>query len=109
MSTDLHDLSLLLDSKVPILVIESFEEPRVLEMITGLAVQRTLPLFTWSITEGLNRLGFGAEPETADTPDATRVQCAHRWARLGVSHPTRRAAWRRYWCISTAGPRLRTR
>lgn len=73
MSTDLNDLGLLLDSKVPILVIESSEEPRVLEMITGLAVQRTLPYFTWSITEGLNRLGFGAEPESIDSPDATNV------------------------------------
>ena len=71
MSTDLNDLSLLLDSKVPILVIESSEEPRVLEMITGLAVQRTLPYFTWSITEGLNRLGFGVNPEPMDSPAAT--------------------------------------
>jgi len=42
-------------------------------MITGLAVQRTLPYFTWSITEELNRLGFGAEPEPIDSPDATNV------------------------------------
>lgn len=71
--TDFHDLSLLLDSKVPIIVIESFEEPRVLEMLTGLAVTRTLPMFTWSITEGLNMLGFGAAPEPVDQPDATHV------------------------------------
>ena len=57
--TDLKDLILLLDSKVPLLVIESYEEPRVLEMITRLAVNRVSPLFTWSATEGLNRLGFG--------------------------------------------------
>jgi SpoVK/Ycf46/Vps4 family AAA+-type ATPase len=73
MSNDLHDLSLLLDSKVPILAIESFEEPRVLEMITGLAINRTLPLFTWSVTEGLNRLGFGAEAESIESTDATNV------------------------------------
>ena len=73
MSSDLNDLCLLLDSRVPILVIESYEEPRVLEMITGLAVSRTLPLFTWSITEGLNRLGFGEMPESADAADATAV------------------------------------
>ena len=73
MSTDLNDLDLLLDSKVPILVIESSEEPRVLEMITGLAVQRTLPHFAWSINEGLNLLGLGAEPEPIDSPDATNV------------------------------------
>ena len=61
MSSDLNDLGLLLDSKVPILVIESFEEPRVLEMITRLAVKKALVLYTWSMTEGLNRLGFGSD------------------------------------------------
>ncbi len=73
MTTDLHDLELLIDSKIPIVVIESFEEPRVLEMLTALAVTRTLPLFVWSVTEGLNRLGFGAEPEESENPDATSV------------------------------------
>ncbi|MBD3646884.1 MAG: ATPase, partial [Pseudomonadales bacterium] len=62
MSSDLNDLSLLLDSRVPILVIESWEEPRVLEMITRLAVNKTLPLYCWSVTEGLQRLGFGSDP-----------------------------------------------
>ena len=74
MSSDLKDLGLLLDSKVPILVIESFEEPRVLEMITRLAVKRALPLYAWSITEGLNRLGFGNRLSPADkSEDATDV------------------------------------
>lgn len=71
-TTDLHDLELLLDSKVPILVVESFEEPRVLEMITRLAVNRTSPLYTWSATEGLHRLGFGdglSEDEDAREPE----------------------------------------
>ncbi|MDA0788559.1 MAG: AAA family ATPase [Proteobacteria bacterium] len=63
---DLNDLGLLLDSKVPILVIESYEEPRVLEMITRLAVNRASPLFTWSATEGLHRLGFGEDVGEGD-------------------------------------------
>ena len=78
MTSDIKDLSLILDSKVPILVIESHEEPRVLEMITGLAVTRALPMLVWSITEGLNRLGFG---ETAEQGDAFR-----RAGRLQVQH-----------------------
>ena len=73
MSSDLKDLGLILDSKVPILVVESFEEPRVIEMLTGLAVQRALPFYVWSITEGLNLLGFGSRPEEVEKPDATRV------------------------------------
>ncbi|MFT7220940.1 MAG: SpoVK/Ycf46/Vps4 family AAA+-type ATPase, partial [Candidatus Azotimanducaceae bacterium] len=43
------------------------------ELITGLAVKRTLPLFIWSITEGLNRLGFGAKPESVDTTEPEAV------------------------------------
>lgn len=45
-----------------------------LEMLTGLAINHTLPLYTWSITEGLNMLGFGAAPpENQPEPDATHV------------------------------------
>ena len=74
MTTDLNDLSLLLDSEVPILAIESFEEPRVLEMITRLAVNRASPLFTWSATEGLNRLGFGERvKDNEDSKDSANV------------------------------------
>ena len=77
MTQDVNDLGLLLDSKVPILVIESFEEPAVLEMITRLAVQRTSPLYTWSVTEGMNRLGFGSrvgDPDEIEEPtDALRI------------------------------------
>jgi SpoVK/Ycf46/Vps4 family AAA+-type ATPase len=73
-SSDLNDLSLLLDSKVSLLVIESFEEPRVLEMVTRLAVKRALPFYTWSVTEGLNRLGFGSGvPLDANTTDPEQV------------------------------------
>lgn len=73
MNADLNDLNVLLDTRVPILVIESNEEPRVLEMITRLAVKRASPLYTWSITEGLGRLGFGSGVETETSPDATAV------------------------------------
>ena len=64
LNADQKDIGLLLESKVPILVIESYEEPRVLEMITRLAVSRTSPLYIWSVTEGLNRLGFGSGIES---------------------------------------------
>jgi len=52
---DIHDLGLVLDSKVKLVLIESWDERRVLETLTGLAVRRGLSLFTWSITEGLRR------------------------------------------------------
>lgn len=62
MKNDIHDLGLVLDSKVKLVLIESWDEPRVLETLTGLAVKRGLGLHTWSVTEGLQRLGFGGEP-----------------------------------------------
>ena len=61
MKNDIHDLGLVLDSKVKLILIESWDEPRVLETLTGLAVKRGLGLHTWSVTEGLQRLGFGGE------------------------------------------------
>ncbi len=61
MKNDIHDLGLVLDSKVKLVVIESWDEPRVLETLTSLAVKRGLGLYTWAVTEGMQRLGFGAE------------------------------------------------
>ena len=58
---DIHDLGLVLDSKVKLVVIESWDERRVLETLTSLAIKRSLGLYTWSVTEGLQRLGFAAD------------------------------------------------
>ena len=62
LKNDIHDLGLVLDSKVKLVVIESWDEPRVLEILTSLAIKRGLGIYTWAVTEGLQRLGFGGEP-----------------------------------------------
>jgi SpoVK/Ycf46/Vps4 family AAA+-type ATPase len=58
---DIHDLGLVLDSRVKLILIESWDERRVLETLTSLAVKRGLGLFTWAVSEGLQRLGFGGD------------------------------------------------
>ena len=63
MKNDIHDLGLVLDSKVKLVVIESWDEQRVMETLTSLAVKRGLGLFTWAVTEGMQRLGFGGDPQ----------------------------------------------
>lgn len=56
---DTHDLNLILDSRVPIVVLETYEEKRALQLLTRIAVKRACSLHCWSATEGINHLGFG--------------------------------------------------
>lgn len=62
MKNDIHDLGLVLDSRVRLIVVESWDEQRVLETLSALAIRRGLGLYLWSVTEGVQRLGFGGEP-----------------------------------------------
>lgn len=57
---DLHDLELLLRSETPILLIESLEEPRILELFTRLGLSLAEPVFCWTMTDGLRRAEFDA-------------------------------------------------
>lgn len=65
--TDRHDLQLILNSGVPIVVIQTTDEARFLEMLTQIAVASPSatyrPLFRWSITDGLQRLDLDLEPQ----------------------------------------------
>lgn len=72
MKNDIHDLGLVLDSKVKLILIESWDEPRVLETLTGLAVRRGLGLNIWSVTEGLQRSSFagGSSDGATQEPEA---------------------------------------
>lgn len=58
---DSHDLSLVLDSKVPIVVIETFDEKRALDMLLKVANVRRKTIFRWSVTDGLARMSFGPQ------------------------------------------------
>ncbi len=70
---DAHDLNLVLQSKVPLIIIESFEENRVLDLLTRVSIKNTRTMSVWSITDGLRPLGYSAtsndeaiiEPEEA--------------------------------------------
>lgn len=53
---DIRDLTAVLRSKTPIVVIETYEEYRVVDMLKRVANVLYQPLFTWSITQGLTRV-----------------------------------------------------
>ncbi len=66
-----HDLELILRSRTPIVVIESQDEKRMLEMLQAITVARAsqeyTPLFRWTITDGLQRLDIALEPQAINS------------------------------------------
>ena len=71
---DLHDLELVLLSRNPILVIESLEEPRVVQLFARLGLRLGHPMFQWSVTEGLKRLemDFEAQRHNSEPTDVLK-------------------------------------
>ncbi|HEX9644552.1 MAG TPA: ATPase, partial [Acidimicrobiia bacterium] len=59
---DAHDLAVLIDSHYPLVYIESHEEERVIDLCQRVGRKLGLPLFTWSVTEGLHRREAGYSP-----------------------------------------------
>ncbi|WP_299798527.1 AAA family ATPase [uncultured Shewanella sp.] len=66
---DIRDLTAVLRSNTPIVVIETYEEYRVIELLKKVSSILYQPLFSWSITQGLTRLDrsigtqkFNSEP-----------------------------------------------
>lgn len=66
-----RDIELILRSRTPILVIESQDEARTLDLlhaiVMGSARDQYLPLFRWTITDGLQRLDIALEPQAINS------------------------------------------
>ncbi len=62
-----HDLEVILRSRTPIIVIETKDEARVLGMLQSIAIasagEQYLPLFRWTVTDGLQRIDIELEPQ----------------------------------------------
>lgn len=69
--SDKHDLELLINGHVPIINVETFEERRAVDQITSVAKLTHLPVFRWTITEGLKRIDIdlGSQKHISE-PDA---------------------------------------
>jgi SpoVK/Ycf46/Vps4 family AAA+-type ATPase len=75
-----RELATLINSRIPLIVIESRDEPRVLELIASLATELArpahTPVFQWTSTEGLRRrdvdLG-GAQRHNAEPTEVLRA------------------------------------
>jgi SpoVK/Ycf46/Vps4 family AAA+-type ATPase len=62
-----HDLEVVLRSRTPIVIIETRDEARMLDMLQSIAVagisDSYMPLFRWTITDGLQRIDIALEPQ----------------------------------------------
>jgi len=69
-----HDLEVILRSRTPIIVIETRDEARMLAMLQSIAISGAsanyLPLFRWSVTDGLQRLDIELEPQALNSEPA---------------------------------------
>ena len=63
------ELLLLINSRNPILTIETSEEERAEQLLLEVATQLGVPLFTWSVTTGLARF-HGSPIYSSETPEA---------------------------------------
>jgi len=66
-----HDLEILLRSRTPIIVIETHDESRILDILKSLSIgaasDEYMPLFRWTVTDGLQRLDIDLEPQTINS------------------------------------------
>lgn len=63
----LHELKTLIASMHPVATIESSEEERIEELLRAVAAELRVPLFTWTVTRGLQRIdGQGTVHGTAN-------------------------------------------
>src|SRR5918992_5887854 len=52
----LHELKTLITSLHPVATVYSFEEERIEGLLRAVAAELKLPLFTWTVTKGLQRI-----------------------------------------------------
>jgi len=73
-----RDLELILRSRMPIVVIETRDEKRMLDLLRNITMSRAtdgyVPLFRWTVTDGLQRLDIDLEPQlhNSEPPDVLK-------------------------------------
>ncbi|GAB6195615.1 AAA family ATPase [Lysobacter xanthus] len=76
--SELHDLVALIRSNTPLIVIETRDEARVVELFRQALMHTWRELYRWTITEGLRRIDLDREDPPHVAPDATNTFQAMR-------------------------------
>ena len=72
---DVNEIKLLLDARIPLLVIETYEEKKALDVLLKVANKQGKDLHRWSLTDGLTRMSFGPQlvPKGSELNDAEEM------------------------------------
>ncbi|MDR6990004.1 AAA family ATPase [Luteimonas sp. 3794] len=76
--SELQDLAALIRANTPLIVVETPDEPRAVELFRQSLVQVWRALYRWTITEGLRRVDLDGESETDTAADASNTLAAIR-------------------------------
>jgi hypothetical protein len=76
--SELNDLTTMVRAATPLLVIETVDEQRVIDCFRHVIAQSLVPLWRWTMTEGLERLDFNGPRDQEIAPDATSTLNAIR-------------------------------
>lgn len=71
--SELQDLTALIRASTPLIVIETQEEQRIVELFRQSLMQVWRALYRWTITEGLRRIDLDREDPPEGPPDASAV------------------------------------
>ncbi|MCW5581033.1 MAG: AAA family ATPase, partial [Luteimonas sp.] len=78
--SDLQDLAALIRADTPLIVIETPDEPRTVDLFRQSLTHVWRALYRWSITEGLRRIDLDGEDPVDAAPDASTTLAAIRQA-----------------------------
>ncbi|MEO6518415.1 MAG: AAA family ATPase [Pseudoxanthomonas sp.] len=78
--TELQDLTALIRANTPLIVIETQDEARIVDLFKQALSQVWRALYRWSITEGLRRIDMDREDDAEGPPDASAALQAMKQA-----------------------------
>ncbi len=70
---DLHELETLLKSPMPLIVIETHEEPRVIDLFQRIVKRLPTLIFEWAVTDGLQCFDVDMSPQRHNSKPAELV------------------------------------
>jgi SpoVK/Ycf46/Vps4 family AAA+-type ATPase len=85
---DRRDLEIILRSRTPLIVMETRDERRVLRMLQANAMRSStadyMPLFRWTVTDGLQRLDIDLEPQLINSGPADVLKHIRAVSKPGI-------------------------